>query len=123
MRSRLRSAAAWFGLVAALLASLAPTLSHALAAANGGPAWGAVCTAVPAADRGTLPGTPGPGAVADEACPYCLQPAFGTALPPAAPALLPLAADGTSIAAPAGTPAARPQPWPAAAPRGPPARA
>lgn len=123
MRSRLRSAAAWFGLVAALLASLAPTLSHALAAASGGPGWNAVCTAGPAVDRGTLPGAPAPGAVADESCPYCLQPAFGTALPPAAPAALPLAAAGDTVAVPAATPAARPQPWPAAAPRGPPARA
>lgn len=119
--SRLRSAAAWFGLVAALLASLAPTLSHALAAARGEPAWNAVCTTLPAADRDGVPGAP--DAAADAACPYCLQPAFGSALPPAGPAVPALAAGQDALPGPAATPAARPQPWPAAAPRGPPARA
>lgn len=83
----------WIAVLAVLLASLAPSLSHALAPAAGS-TWTEVCTVegskwVQAGDDGSAPSA---AHVLDH-CPYCSLHTPTPGLPPAAPVVqLPLAA-------------------------------
>lgn len=102
MRATVRSrrhftAAAWLGLLAVLLATLAPTLSHALGTPAA--AWGEVCRAdtgrAAASNAPVSPQVPEPWPAAQHAlehCPFCAQPPFVLALPPARVAFAPAAA-------------------------------
>ncbi|MGE0356256.1 MAG: DUF2946 domain-containing protein [Burkholderiales bacterium] len=119
---RLGAAAAIF---AVLLASLAPAVTSALAAAHDQHVlWTAVCTAdgarlvpVPTDADGT-PIAPKPGHVGE--CPFCAAGAATHALPPAAPIADFLPAGHDPVAVPAALAPRPPAPWAATQPRAPP---
>jgi hypothetical protein len=123
-----RRVVSWIALLAILMASLAPALSHAMGSAPAA-TWTEICTssgsvlvAVAHEDAGT-PASRLPGdAHALEHCPYCSLHVDAFAMPPAlptvheplllgdiVPAALPHAEAGTSA-------------WPGAQPRAPPVR-
>ena len=88
--------AAWLAMFAILLAALAPTVSHATAAARGGASWMEICTSAgPAMIRVADDQAPGVPAGNDqgihlEHCAFCLTHAGAFALPAAALAALPV---------------------------------
>jgi hypothetical protein len=89
MTSSLRRVAAWIACLAILMAALAPTLSHALAAARGSSdTWMEICSAssikfikVAVSDN---PGEPAPAkpAMQMDHCPFCLTHAGALGMPP-----------------------------------------
>lgn len=93
--------AAWFAMFAILLAALAPSVSHAVAAAKGDASWIEVCTSagpalVKVADEQSptpAPAQPVPGdqGVHLEHCPFCFTHAGAFGLPPATLTVLPAA--------------------------------
>ena len=118
--------AAWLATFAILLAALAPSISHAMAAVNGGKSWIEVCTASGttlvqvAADQAPGKSAPAEKSVHLEHCPFCApQAAYGPA--PAALAALP-AAVGSEVLPELYYRAPRPLfAWAASQPRAPPA--
>jgi Protein of unknown function (DUF2946) len=95
LRIRLRRST-WIALVAALAMAVMPTLSRAMAFANGEDGWAQVCTAqgmkmVAVADLGTPadPSAPSSSGASLDHCKYCTASA-GAAPLPAAPASVPV---------------------------------
>jgi hypothetical protein len=94
----------WIASFAILLAALAPSISHAVAAATGGVpnGWTEVCTA-DGAKLVKLDGAPSsPDAPADKAlhfehCPFCLHHATGAGLLPASDIALPAPAESRAF--------------------------
>ncbi len=87
--------ASWIACFAILMASLAPSISHAVAAAHGTPnAWMEVCTVagskmVMVDVEQTAPAT-NEQSVHFEHCPFCLSHAGTVGLPPAADFVMPV---------------------------------
>ncbi|RPH67384.1 MAG: DUF2946 domain-containing protein [Burkholderiales bacterium] len=130
---RQRARIVWIALVAMLMSTLAPSVSHAAMASAAGVPWGGglgeICTvdgvgpvSTAQAQSSTRPAQSGPEALRFEHCPDCLSQA-GSAAPPAPPHT-----PGLPTAAAAPLPwlflhAPEPlYPWLAAQPRAPPAR-
>ena len=87
--------AAWLASFAILLAALAPAISHAVAAVQGGASWVEVCTAtgpalvkVAGEQAPAAPEQDGQGMHMED-CPFCLSHAGSFGLAPAAEAALP----------------------------------
>lgn len=93
---------AWFAFCAILLASLAPSISHAVAAAKGIPnGWMEICTVegsklVQMHDGAPSPSAPGEKSLHFEHCPFCLNHAVALGMPPSDTVALP-AVTGTSV--------------------------
>lgn len=120
-----RRLGAALAIFAVLLASLAPAITSALAAAHGQHLkWTAVCTAdgarlVPVpTDADGAPVAPKPGHVGE--CPFCAPGAASHALPPPAPLALSLPAGHAPAAVPALRAPRPPVAWDSARPRAPP---
>jgi hypothetical protein len=98
MAQRTRRFAAWLASFAILLAALAPTVSHAMAAARGGASWVEICTATgPALVKIADEQVPARNSTAHfEHCPFCSAHAGAAGLPPAATAL-PVAAGAHAL--------------------------
>lgn len=116
---------AWIAFCAILLASLAPSISHAVAAAKGTPnGWMEICTVEGAKlvqVDGGKPSTPSSGdkSLHFEHCPFCLNHAVAAGMPPA-DFVLPVVA-GTSVVPLLFYQASHPLfAWTAAQPRAPP---
>ncbi|MBP6764886.1 MAG: DUF2946 domain-containing protein [Rubrivivax sp.] len=96
-------ACTWFALVAMLALALAPTVSRALALAQGGgSAWAEVCTpqgmvrvALDDAPRGT-PAPAHAGGMLDH-CPFCGLAGQAAGMPPAPPVLPPVQAEQSLV--------------------------
>jgi len=119
----------WIAAFAVLLAALAPSISHAIAAAKGTPgAWTEICTGtglkrVQLDGKDASPHAPGKGdkSFHFDDCPFCLGHAVSLGLPPAVPPTLQSAA-GPHFLPPLFYLAPRPLfAWIAAQPRAPPA--
>ena len=86
---------AWLALVAMLALALLPTVSHALAFAQGGKsAWAEICTpqGMKVVAVESAPGDEGTSVAAHlEHCPYCAQAATTLGMPPAPAAVAALA--------------------------------
>jgi hypothetical protein len=114
----------WIAVLATVLAALAPSAAHALAATRGA-AWLEVCTAYGArwqrVPQGQTPSTPGPvDSLLAAHCPYCSLASDAPLLPPGtAPRMMPLASPPPlrhqGVAGPAW-----PVAWARAQPRAPP---
>jgi hypothetical protein len=120
----MRCLTAWIASFAILLATLAPAISHAMAAAHGSShEWSEICTASGAklVKVGDLPSKPSTHQVSHfEHCPFCLGHAGAFGLPPDNDLRLPSVA-GTQILPPLFYRAHRPLfAWAAAQPRAPP---
>ncbi|HEX4325561.1 MAG TPA: DUF2946 domain-containing protein [Burkholderiales bacterium] len=90
LHARTRRFAAWLATFAILLAALAPTVSHAMAAVRGGASWVEICTATgPALVKVAAEQVPakGGGTSHFDHCPFCSIHAGAAGLPPAAAAL------------------------------------
>lgn len=119
-----RRFAAWLATFAILLAALAPTISHAMAAARGQENWVEVCTTAGPAVIKVAGETPAPvkdGAASHfEHCPFCAAHAGAAPLAPAVTALP--VAEGRPVLPELFYRAPRPLfSWAASQPRGPPA--
>lgn len=118
----------WFACFAILLSSLAPSISHAVAAATGmSNGWTEICTVTGAKlvqlDDGQQSGLPAPieKAVHFEHCPFCLNHAVSLGLPPTADFVLP-SIDSSRVLPSLFYQASHPLfAWAAAQPRAPPA--
>ncbi|MFC5474738.1 DUF2946 domain-containing protein [Paraherbaspirillum soli] len=127
MNRSTRRFASWIACFAILLASLAPSISHAIAAAQGGTPWIEICTTggnkfVPAAD-GQDPSSPTPAehGIHLEHCPFCFTHGGSLGLPPADALTVP-AVSGTSLLPSLFYQSSHPLfAWSAAQPRAPPA--
>jgi hypothetical protein len=124
MHRHQRRFATWLATFAILLAALAPTVSHAMAALHGAGKWVEVCTATgPAVIKVASGETPAPvkdGASHFEHCPFCAAHAGAAPLSPATTALS--VADGRPVLPELFYRAPRPLfTWAASQPRGPPA--
>jgi hypothetical protein len=130
-----RRMTAWIASFAILLATLAPSISHAVAAAKGIPnGWTEVCTVAgaklvkldDASASKEISKPPSKSAPAQkmshfEHCPFCLSHALALGLPPGADFVMPVVA-GTSVVPSLFYHAPRPLfAWVAAQPRAPPA--
>jgi hypothetical protein len=119
----------WIACCAILLSSLAPSISHAVAAAKGVPnGWTEICTVAGAklvkldsgAPESTLP-APTEKSTHFEHCPFCLHHAVSLGLPPNGDFVMPVV-EGTHILPSLFYQASRPPfAWAAAQPRAPPA--
>ena len=131
---RQRTRIAWLALVAMLMSTLAPSLSHAAMATAAGDAWGGalaeICTVDGVATIPDATGRPDPRpvpaghqALRFEHCPYCLSHASTVALPTAIATAV-RAVDGAEPVPPASVQAPAPRlARLAAQPRAPPLRA
>lgn len=96
LTSTIRKFTAWIACLAILMAALAPSVSHALAAVKGGNGgWIEVCSVVGAklvkvGDKQNPASAPATDkAIHSEHCPYCFTHAGPAGLPPSAIAILP----------------------------------
>jgi hypothetical protein len=118
----------WMAFCAILLASLAPSISHAVAAAKGIPnGWTEICTVSGAKlvkIGGDTPESKLPAPVKAshlEHCPFCLNHAVSLGLPPGVDFVIP-AMEGSHVLPPLFYQASRPLfAWATAQPRAPPA--
>lgn len=122
----MRRVTAWIASFAILLAALAPSISHAVAAAKNVPnGWTEICTVAGAklVKLGdTPPAKPAPTHKMShfEHCPFCLSHAVNLGMPPEAAMAIPLF-DGTHLVPPLFYHAPRPLfAWAVAQPRAPP---
>lgn len=128
MTRAMHRCAAWIACFAILLASLAPSISHAVAAAQGTPnAWIEICTVdgsklmMVDADQNPQAPTPTEKAIHFEHCPFCLSHAGSFGLPPTADFLMPVVS-GDHVLPSLFYQASRPLfAWAVAQPRAPPA--
>jgi hypothetical protein len=117
----------WIALCAILLASLAPSISHAIAAAKGIPnGWTEICTVNGAKlvkiDGAQSPApTPAEKGTHFEHCPFCLHHAVSLGLPPNSDFVMPVV-EGSPVLPSLFYQASRPLfAWAATQPRAPPA--
>ncbi len=113
-------------MLAMLALTLAPTVSHALAAARGAPAWVDICT-LQGAQRVVIgdmaAGQESPGSTAShlEHCAYCSLASHAPALPSVVAAILPLQPSNAAAASHFRQAPRAPFAWRQAQPRAPPA--
>jgi hypothetical protein len=118
--------ACWLALIAVLALALLPTVSRALAAADGQVSWAEVCTpqgmraVALAADSGVDEPSPAGAGVALEHCPYCATSAVALGMPPAPVTVSRLPALGTELPALFLQAPATLHAWRSAQPRAPP---
>lgn len=101
MTNSARRFSAWVACFAILLAALAPSVSHAVAAAKGsGSPWLEICTTVGtryvrvAQDHNPVSPVPAQETLHFEHCPFCLTHAVSLGLPPADAFILPAGIGG-----------------------------
>ncbi|MBF8178141.1 MULTISPECIES: DUF2946 domain-containing protein [Oxalobacteraceae] len=118
----------WIACFAILLASLAPSISHAVAAAKGAPnAWVEICTVdgskmmMVDQDQNSQAPKPAERAIHFEHCAFCMTHAGSVGLPPPADFVMPVVS-GDHVLPPLYYQASRPLfAWAVAQPRAPPA--
>jgi len=121
----MRRVTAWIASFAILLAALAPSISHAVAAAKNAPnGWAEICTVTGAKlvklDHTSSQHAPTHKMSHFEHCPFCLSHAVNLGMPPDATIAIPLL-EGTHVLPPLFYHAPRPLfAWAAAQPRAPP---